>query len=115
MLAAWDSVYAQIAFPVINFVVILSQPTVTDYLNRRVPSEQRATVVSLTNLIRSAVLIPSAPLLGLIADKASDQAAYWTGAVIIAALAIPLLVLWSPFLGGRAEREPIIETVAAEP
>jgi predicted MFS family arabinose efflux permease len=114
-LAAWDSVYAQIAFPLINFAVILSQPTVTDYLNRRVPSEQRATVVSLTNLIRSIVLIPSAPLLGLLADKASDQAAFWTGGAIVAALGLPLLLLWLPHLGGRAEREPIPEVAAAEP
>jgi Na+/melibiose symporter-like transporter len=114
-LAAWDSVYAQIAFPLINFAVILSQPTVTDYLNRRVPSEQRATVVSLTNMIRSMVLMPAAPLLALIADHASDQAAFWTGGAIVAALGLPLLLLWLPHLGGRAEREPLADAVPAEP
>ena len=107
LLAAWDSVYAQIAFPMINFVIILSQPTVTDYLNKRVPSEQRATVVSLTNLIRSFVLIPSAPLLGLLADQASDSAAYWAGGIIVAVFGVPLLLLWLPHLGGREERRPV--------
>ncbi len=114
MLASWDSVYAQLAFPLINFVVILSQPTVTDYLNKRVPSEQRATVVSLTNLIRSAVLIPSAPLLGLLADEASDAAAYWAGGIIVAAAALPLMLLWLPHLGGREERR-VAEAAPAEP
>jgi MFS family permease len=114
MLAGWDSVYAQLAFPLINFVIILSQPTVTDYLNRRVPSEQRATVVSLTNLIRSFVLIPSAPLLGLLADKVSDQAAFWAGGIIVAALGLPLVLLWLPHLGGRTERA-VVEVAAAEP
>jgi MFS family permease len=115
VLAGWDSVYAQVAFPFINFVVILSQPTVTDYLNRRVPSEQRATVVSLTNLIRSVVLIPSAPLLGLLADKASDQTAYLAGGAIVAGLGLPLLLLWARELGAAQEPAPIAETAPAEP
>jgi MFS family permease len=114
ILAMWDSVYAQIAFPLINFALILSQPTVTSYLNRRVPSERRATVVSLTNLIRSVVLIPSAPLMGLLAEKVSYQAAYLAGGAIVAVVGLPLLIAWLPHLtGGRMS--PVIEAVAAEP
>ncbi len=104
LLALWDSVYAQIAFPLMALVVFLSQPAITDYLNRRVPSEQRATVISLTNLIRAAVLIPSAPLLGLLADEVSLTATYWAGGALIAFLALPILVLWTPLL--RRERQP---------
>lgn len=106
LLATWDSIYAQIAFPVINFSVVLSQPTVTDYLNRRVPTEQRATVVSLTNLIRSVVLIPSAPLLGLLADEASTSAAFAAGGIIVAAVGLPLLLLWLPAVGRGRIEEP---------
>jgi MFS family permease len=109
ILATWGSVYAQIAFPLINFAVILSQPSVTDYLNRRVPSEQRATTVSLTNLVRSAVLVPIAPLLGLLAVEVSKEAAYWAGAIIVAAMAIPLFALWWPTLGRVPGREPVID------
>ena len=107
LLALWDSVYAQIAFPLMTLVVFLSQPAITDYINRRVPSEQRATVISLTNLIRAAVLIPSAPLLGVLADEVSLTATYWAGGALIAALALPILVLWSPIL--RRERQPAAE------
>jgi predicted MFS family arabinose efflux permease len=103
ILAGWDSIYAQIAFPIINFAVILSQPTVTDYLNRRVPTERRATVVSLTNLMRSVVLIPTAPLLGLLADEVSSQAAYLAGGAIVAGLSIPLFALWWPSFGRRRD------------
>jgi MFS family permease len=113
ILASWDSVYAQIAFPIINFSVILSQPTVTDYLNRRVPTAQRATMVSLTNLMRSLVLIPCAPLLGLLADEASPQAAYWAGGIIVVTLALPLFALWWPSLGRTAADEPLIEAAVA--
>jgi predicted MFS family arabinose efflux permease len=115
MLALWDSVYAQIAFPVMSLVVALSQPTVTDYLNRRVPTDQRATVVSLTNLARSAVLMPSAPLLGQLADRASLRASYWAGGALIAALALPLLALWSPLLRRSGEAEEVPEPAASAP
>jgi hypothetical protein len=111
----WDSVYAQIAFPLINFALILSQPTVTAYLNRRVPSAQRATVVSLTNLIRSFVLIPSAPLLGLLAVNVSYQAAYLAGGALVAVLGLPLLIAWLPHLTGGGAISPSVEAVPAEP
>jgi hypothetical protein len=113
LLATWDSVYAQIAFPIINFGVILSQPTVTDYLNRRVPTEQRATTVSLSNLMRSAVLVPIAPMLGLLADQVSPEAAYWAGGIIVAVLAVPLFALWWPTLGRAPEREALPDAVSA--
>lgn len=113
MLAFWDSLYAQIAFPLINFVIILSQPTITGYVNRRVPSEQRATVISMTNLVRSAVLIPTAPLLGLLADEVSNQAAYIAGGAIVAFVGLPLMLFWLPHLRGRERQSPVIE-VAAE-
>lgn len=116
MLAFWDSLWAQIAFPALNFVMILSQPTVTDYLNKRVASEQRATVVSMTNLIRSFVLIPSAPLLGLLADEVSTQAAYLAGGLIVAVFGVPLLLAWARHLAGagqRAEDERVAEGVPA--
>jgi len=115
LLAVWDSVYAQVAFPVMSLVVALSQPTVTDYLNRRVPTDQRATVVSLTNLARSAVLVPSAPLLGQLADRASLKATYWAGGALVAALSLPLLALWSPLLRRSGEAEEVPEPAASAP
>jgi len=115
LLAVWDSVYAQVAFPVMTLMVALSQPTVTDYLNRRVPTDQRATVVSLTNLARSAVLVPSAPLLGQLADRASLKASYWTGGALVAALSLPLLALWSPLLLRTGETEEALEPAASAP
>jgi hypothetical protein len=88
----------------------MSQPVLTDYVNKRVPSEQRATVVSLTNLARSFVLIPSAPLMGILADDVSTTAPYWAGAIMVAALSLPLLVLWLPLM----ERERQSDAVVAE-
>jgi predicted MFS family arabinose efflux permease len=109
LLATWASLYAQVAFLSLYFIMVMSQPVVTDYVNRRVASEQRATVVSLTNLVRALVLIPSAPLMGLLADEVSSTAPYWAGAILVAALSVPLLALWTPLMqrdaraGARAE------------
>jgi MFS family permease len=114
LLAVWDSIWAQVAFSVMNFGVILSQPAITAYLNNRVASEQRATVVSLTNLIRSAVLIPSAPLLGLLADNVSYQAAYLAGGLIVGLIGVPLFIAWVRYLS--SEPAPTVpEAVPAEP
>ncbi len=113
LLASWDSVYAQVAFPVMNAMVVLSQPTVTNLLNRMVESEQRATVISLTNLARSAVLIPCAPLLGALADE-SLGLSFAAGGLIVAVLGLPLLLLWTPYLDRAEAEEPAVaEPVAA--
>jgi len=93
LLAAWDSVYAQAVFPVMNLAAVMGRPVVTDYLNRRVPTGQRATVLSLTNLTYCLILIPLAPIVGLIADKLGLIAAFWTGAgITLGGMAI--LPLW---------------------
>jgi len=115
LLASWDSLYAQVAFPVMNAMVVLSQPTVTNYLNRRIGSDQRATVISLTNLVRSAVLIPSGPLLGALAES-SLGTAFAAGGIIIAVLGLPLLLLWTRHLdrGAAAEQLAEPEPVATE-
>jgi len=94
LLAAWDSVYAQVVFPVMNLAAVMSRPVVTDYLNRRVPTNQRATIISLTNLTYCLILIPLAPIVGLIADKLGLAAAFWTGTVITLAGMIILPLWW---------------------
>jgi hypothetical protein len=101
VLAGWDAPAAQAAFLAMNFVVVLSQPTVTHYVNKRVESEQRATVLSLATLGRSAILIPTAPLLGALAEE-SLAAAFLGGGVLVAGLATPLMLAWAPRLS-RAE------------
>jgi len=112
LLALWGSLYAQVAFLSLYFVMVMSQPVITDYVNRRVPSEQRATVVSLTNLVRALVLIPSAPLMGLLADNVSSTAPFWAGAVLVAALSLPLLLLWGPLMRRGARAEPALAEAA---
>ena len=110
LLGAWDSVYAQVSFPVMNLAAVMSRPVVTGYLNRRVPSSRRATVLSLTNVAYCLVLIPLVPIMGVIADKLGVITAFWTGAgVTVAGMAI--LPLW--WRAMAAEELPAEEPVPA--
>ncbi len=93
-LGAFDSLYAFVFIPLCGMVYSFSFPVVSDYLNKRIPSGQRATILSFYQLLFSLMLAPLEPLLGWIADEAGLQAAYRTVAIIVAVGAAPLLALW---------------------
>jgi len=93
LLGGWDSVYAQVSFPAMNLTVVMARPIVTGYLNQRVPTSQRATVLSLTSLVYCLILIPLTPTAGIIADKMSLAAAFWAGAAMTLA-GMAILPLW---------------------
>ena len=93
-LGAWDAVYAFAAFPFIFFVNSLLLPPASDYLNRRIPSSQRATILSLRTMLSSlgaAILVPA---LGVAADGISLRAAFWITGSVVVVLLPPALVLW---------------------
>ena len=71
-----------------SFVVI------SDYLDRRIPSANRATILSIHNMLFSLVVAAMEALLTAIGDVRSLPAAYLTGAVILAVIGAPLLALW---------------------
>lgn len=106
LIGAWDSLGAQVAFPPMLLLTMAARPAITDYLNRRLASSQRATVVSLTSLAYALVLVPAAPALGTLSDHASPQAAYWAAAAVLAAFSLPILVLW--FRLPRRLAKPVI-------
>jgi MFS family permease len=107
-LGAWDAVYAFAAFPFIFFVNSLLLPPATDYLNRRIPSSQRATILSLRTMLSSlgaAILVPA---LGVAADEISLRAVFWINAAVVGALLPLALGLWL-----RADQQEREEEVAA--
>jgi hypothetical protein len=111
-LGTLDSIWAFVFFPLNSLGYSLSVPVISDYLNRRISGGQRATILSLQNLILSLLLVVIEPLMGIVADQQGFQSAFRLGAVLIALMAAPLLILWT-----RAARlEPPIDPVAfAEP
>ena len=102
-LGAWDAVHAFAAFPLAAFMHSLLLPTAADYLNRRIPSNQRATVLSLRTMLVSLWAALLEPALGVTADMLSLRAVFWVSAGVVG-IALPLaLILW--LRADRGERE----------
>ncbi len=94
LLALWDSLYAVVAFFAMNLAFVGARPLVTDYLNRRLLSGQRAMVVSLTTFIYALVRIPASPLSGYVASTASLTVAGGVLACLMFGLGLLVLSLW---------------------
>ncbi|MCH7511371.1 MAG: MFS transporter [Chloroflexi bacterium] len=110
LLGAWDTVFAFAAFPLIHFTNSLLMPPATDYLNRRIPNNQRATVLSLRTMLVSVWAAVLMPLLGVTADFASLRAVFWIAAGV-SVVALPLaLGLWRQ--ADRREGEEATEALS---
>jgi len=74
--------------PVLGLLESTIIPLTTGYVNRRVPSEQRATMLSLESLSRGLFIAPLAPVVGAVADREGLQATFATlgGVLIVGAL-----------------------------
>ena len=111
VLGLWDSLGAFVMFPVISMVSAASIPIVTDMLNRRIPSEQRATVLSSGQLTLALVMAGFSPLLGSIADAYSLTVGFLAGGVVIGTGS--LLALVALGAGSQLRREPATEGAVA--
>ena len=70
------------------------RPIATGYINRRIASDQRATVLSMYELSMGVLMALSTPLVGSVADNLSFQ---WAFALCLAALLVGgglLAVIW---------------------
>ncbi len=69
-------------------------PIMGKYLNERIPSERRATILSLTSLLWSFVMIPSEPVFGYLADRFSLNISILILAAAYSAIITGILVYW---------------------
>ena len=93
LLGGWDSVYAFAGIGVALIIMSLLLPVVVDYLNQRIPSNQRATILSFRQLLSSIAIASIQPVQGIIADHMSLQTMFWATAGFIA-LAVPVALLY---------------------
>jgi predicted MFS family arabinose efflux permease len=94
VLGGWNSVYAFGATTTILLANGAIVPATTDYLNQRIPSSQRATILSARQFVNSIVIAAGLPALGVVADRFSLQAVFWCSAIFLAIAAPPALVFW---------------------
>ncbi len=77
-----------------SFLSAVSTPIVSGYINKRIPSEKRATILSLMNLVNSLVMIPTEPLLGRCADLFGLGNTFYITAAAFLPLTIVVLLFW---------------------
>lgn len=85
------------AFAFIPVLALLEStiiPLTTGYVNRRVPSEQRATMLSLESLSRGLFIAPLGPIVGAVADREGLPAAFATLGVALAVGALIVGPVW---------------------
>jgi MFS family permease len=100
-LALWDALGAIVLLALLGFVRSFAFPVVTGYINRRIPSDQRATVLSLNQVAFSLILAPMVPALGISADKIDLPTGFAVAAGILAVLALITGIAWA-----RTHRHP---------
>ncbi len=106
-----DHVAAFAFYPPTTLMFAMSFVVMADYLNRRIPSATRATVLSIQNMLFSLVVGVTEILLTVIGDWRGLPVAYWTAAVLLAITGTPLLALW--LRAHRQEQLPGEEAVGA--
>ncbi|MBI4570467.1 MAG: MFS transporter [Chloroflexi bacterium] len=117
LLGAWPSVYAFGATGTIIFANSVTLPLAADYLNQRIPSAQRATILSLRQLLISLTIISFQPELGVIADHVSLEAVFWASAAFVGATVPVALVFWfaADARERRAEAQPEARVAPSAP
>jgi MFS family permease len=99
-IAGIDHAWAFGAFLGVGLVAGAGNPILATYVNKRIPSERRATILSVQSVAGNFALAGSQPVAGLIADHLGLRALFLTAGVSTLILMSAILVLWS-----RAETE----------
>ncbi len=93
-IAAVDDLAAIAAFALAAACFTAVWTLATGIASRRAPAGQRATVLSVLALAGAVLLFGRVLLIGPVADELGLRAAFALGAVLIAALGLPLWALW---------------------
>ncbi|OAI43539.1 hypothetical protein AYO38_10665 [bacterium SCGC AG-212-C10] len=93
-LGSIDHLGAFAFFPLNSLAYAMITPAISAYINLRVPSAQRATILSFQNLVMSLLLAGTEPLVGAVADHAGMPAGFRVGCLLLAVGAAPFLALW---------------------
>ncbi len=111
-LAAVPYTAAFVLFALPSLVSGLTNPIISGHLNERIPSERRATVLSVMQLCFSLQVAFFEPALGYFADDISLKAAFAFAGAYFLVLMPPLLILWRRAHG--LERSESVAVVVAE-
>jgi MFS family permease len=94
-LAGIGSMWVYAAFIPVGFVAGMYNPTLADYVNRRIPSERRATMLSLQSMIGSVLLAFMEPISGALADAVGLRGMFLMFGALTLVTGPAILWLWN--------------------
>lgn len=115
LLAVFNTPWAFALFAAPALVQALVNPAVSAHLNERIPSDRRATVLSVLQLAFSLQVAFFEPGLGFAADGISMVAVLFFAAAYLAVFVPPLLLLWRRAHPGGVTRPPLSAMETAAP
>ena len=98
----WDSLWVVAAIGLLAVIRGMIRPIATGYINRRIPSDQRATVLSMFQLSAALVLAAIVPQAGTVADAISFPASFGLLLLILIGAGGLFVLIWR-LLHGREQ------------
>jgi predicted MFS family arabinose efflux permease len=110
ILGAFPSIPSIAFMLAVALVPALVGPLMSARIHDLIPSEQRATILSLGALLFELGLAIAMPLLLVFADRLGAPVAIGISAGLVAVIVIPLLIMWR-----TAERRPVMAATTRPP
>ena len=98
----WDSLWVVGAIGLLAAIRAMTRPIATGYINRRIPSDQRATVLSMFEFSAALIIAIILPQAGTVADAVNFQASFGLLLVILVGAGGLFAVIWR-LLHGREQ------------
>ena len=111
----WNSLWVVIGLGMLAAIRGMSRPIATGYINRRIPSDQRATVLSMFQLSAALLIAIIMPLVGTVADRVGFQASFGLLLVILLAAGGVFAVIWRRLHGREQAHAAITLNSMAKP
>lgn len=111
----WDSLWVVGAIGLLAAVRGMSRPIATGYINRRIPSDQRATVLSMFELSAALLIAIILPQAGAVADAVSFQASFGLLLLILVGAGGLFVVIWRLLHGREQTRMAVRMNSLARP
>jgi len=99
----WESLWVVGAIGLLAAIRGMTRPIATGYINRRIPSDQRATVLSIFELSAALIIAIILPQAGAVADSVGFQASFGLLLLILAGAGGLFALVWR-LLHGREQR-----------
>jgi MFS family permease len=114
-LAGIDRIFVFAAFLPVGMVAGMQNPVLATYVNRRIPSERRATMLSVQSVVGSMMLALAEPTGGFIVDHVGLRALFLVSGLAALTVAPAILWLWNRVELGELSAAAVAPEAAREP